>query len=112
MKMEWFELASRSVVVLDQVNSFREESALQWGPVVGTTLRVVSSEAMASLEQQTPNAEEQSAVLPDEDRDPVYEGVYDLEKFSAFSSNTARTAKITGFDECSRYINGEKTSWW
>ena len=50
MKMEWFELASRSVVVLDQVNSFREESALQWGPVVGTTLRVVSSEAMASLE--------------------------------------------------------------
>ena len=54
MKMEWFELASRSVVVLDQVNSFREESALQWGPVVGT-----------SLEQQTPNAEEQSAVLPD-----------------------------------------------
>ena len=80
MKMEWFELASRSVVVLDQVNSFREESALQWGPVVGTTLRVVSSEAMASLEQQTPNAEEQSAVLPDEDRDPVYEEVYDLEK--------------------------------
>jgi len=80
MKMEWFELASRSVVVLDQVNSFREESALQWGPVVGTTLRVVSSEAMASLEQQTPNAEEQNAVLPDEDRDPVYEEVYDLEK--------------------------------
>ena len=49
MKMEWFELASRSVVVLDQVNSFREESALQWGPVVGTTLRVVSSEAMAAI---------------------------------------------------------------
>ena len=84
MKMEWFELASRSVVVLDQVNSFREESALQWGPVVGTTLRVVSSEAMASLEQQTPNAEEQSAVLPDEDRDPVYEEVYDLEKVFGF----------------------------
>ena len=84
MKMEWFELASRSVVVLDQVNSFREESALQWGPVVGTTLRVVSSEAMASLEQQTPNAEEQNAVLPDEDRDPVYEEVYDLEKVFGF----------------------------
>ena len=84
MKMEWFELASRSVVVLDQVNSFREESALQWGPVVGTTLRVVSSEAMDSLEQQTPNAEEQSAVLPDEDRDPVYEEVYDLEKVFGF----------------------------
>ena len=63
MKMEWFELASRSVVVLDQVNSFREESALQWGPVVGTTLRVVSSEAMASLEQQTPNAEEQLSLI-------------------------------------------------
>ena len=84
MKMEWFELASRSVVVLDQVNSFREESALQWGPVVGTTLRVVSSGAMASLEQQTPNAEEKSAVLPDEDRDPVYEEVYDLEKVFGF----------------------------
>ena len=84
MKMEWFELASRSVVVLDQVNSFREESALQWGPVVGTTLRVVSSEAMASLEQQTPNAEEQNAVLPDEDRDPIYEEVYDLEKVFGF----------------------------
>ena len=37
MKMEWFELASRSVVVLDQVNSFREESALQWGPAVSYT---------------------------------------------------------------------------
>jgi len=84
MKMEWFELASRSVVVLDQVNSFREESALQWGPVVGTTLRVVRGEAMASLEQQTPSAEEQSTVLPDEDRDPVYEEVYDLEKVFGF----------------------------
>ena len=84
MKMEWFELASRSVVVLDQVNSFREESALQWGPVVGTTLRVVSSEAIASLEQHTPNTEEQSAVLPEEDRDPVYEEVYDLEKVFGF----------------------------
>ena len=84
MKMEWFELASRSVVVLDQVNSFREESALQWGPVVGTTLRVVNSEAMAFLEQQTPNVKEQNAVLPDEDRDPVYEEVYDLEKVFGF----------------------------
>ena len=84
MKMEWFELASRSVVVLDQVNSFSQESALQWGPVVWPTLRVVSSEAMASLEQKTPNAEEQNAVLPDEDRDPVYEEVYDLEKVFGF----------------------------
>ena len=52
--------------------------------MVGTTLRVVSSEEMASLEQQTPNAVELSAVLPDEDLDPVYEEVYDLEKVFGF----------------------------
>ena len=39
---------------------------------------------MASLEQQTPNAEEQNAILPDDDRDPVYEEVYDLEKVFGF----------------------------
>ena len=84
MKMEWFELASRSLVVMDQVNSFREGSGQQWGPVVGSTLRVVSSEAMDSLEQGSQDSGEQNSVLPDNDDDPIYEEVYDLEKVFGF----------------------------
>ena len=84
MKMEWFELASRSIMVMDQVNSFLEDSGLQWGPVVGSTLRVVSSEAMDSLEQGSQDSGEQNSVLPDNDDDPIYEEVYDLEKVFGF----------------------------
>ena len=84
MKMEWFELASRSLVVMDQVNSFREDSGQQWGPVVGSTLRVVSSEAMDSLEQGSQDSGEQNSVLPDNEDDPIYEEVYDLEKVFGF----------------------------
>ena len=84
MKMEWFELASRSIMVMDQVNSFREDSGQQWGPVVGSTLRVVSSEAMDSLEQGSQDSGEQNSVLPDNDDDPIYEEVYDLEKVFGF----------------------------
>ena len=84
MKMEWFELASRSIMVMDQVNSFREDSGQQWGPVVGTTLRVVSSEAMDSLEQGSQDSGEQNSVLPDNEDDPIYEEVYDLEKVFGF----------------------------
>ncbi len=84
MKMEWFELASRSIMVMDQVNSFREDSGQQWGPVVGSTLRVVSSEAMDSLEQGSQDSGEQNSVLPDKEDDPIYEEVYDLEKVFGF----------------------------
>ena len=84
MKMEWFELASRSIMVMDQVNSFREDSGQQWGPVVGSTLRVVSSEAMDSLEQGSQDSGEQNSVLPDNEDDPIYEEVYDLEKVFGF----------------------------
>ena len=84
MKMEWFELASRSIMVMDQVNSFREDSGQQWGPVVGSTLRVVSSEAMDSLEQGSQDSGEQNSVLPDNENDPIYEEVYDLEKVFSF----------------------------
>ncbi len=84
MKMEWFELASRSIMVMDQVNSFREDSGQQWGPVVGSTLRVVSSEAMDSLEQGSQDSGEQNSVLPDNGDDPIYEEVYDLEKVFGF----------------------------
>ena len=84
MKMEWFELASRSIMVMDQVNSFREDSGQQWGPVVGSTLRVVSSEAMDSLEQGSQDSVEQNSVLPDNEDDPIYEEVYDLEKVFGF----------------------------
>ena len=84
MKMEWFELASRSIMVMDQVNSFREDSGQQWGPVVGSTLRVVSSEAMDSLEQGSQDSGEQNSVLPDNEGDPIYEEVYDLEKVFGF----------------------------
>jgi len=84
MKMEWFELASRSIMVMDQVNSFREDSGQQWGPVVGSTLRVVSSEAMDSLEQGSQDSGEQNSVLPDNEDDPIYEDVYDLEKVFGF----------------------------
>ena len=84
MKMEWFELASRSIMVMDQVNSFREDSGQQWGPVVGSTLRVVSSEAMDSLEQGSQDSGEQNSILPDNDDDPIYEEVYDLEKVFGF----------------------------
>ena len=84
MKMEWFELASRSLVVMDQVNSFREDSGQLWGSVVGSTLRVVSSEAMDSLEQVSQDSGEQNSVLPDNDDDPIYEEVYDLEKVFGF----------------------------
>ena len=84
MKMEWFELASRSIMVMDQVNSFREDSGQQWGPVVGSTLRVVSSEAMDSLEQGSKDSGEQNSVLPDNEDDPIYEEVYDLEKVFGF----------------------------
>ena len=84
MKMEWFELASRSIIVMDQVNSFQEDSGQQWGPVVGSTLRVVSSEAMDSLEQGSQDSAEQNSVLPDNDDDPIYEEVYDLEKVFGF----------------------------
>ena len=84
MKMEWFELASRSIMVMDQVNSFREDSGQQWGPVVGSTLRVVSSEAMDSLEQGSQDSGEQNSVLPDNEHDPIYEEVYDLEKVFGF----------------------------
>ena len=84
MKMEWFELASRSIMVMDQVNSFREDSRQQWGPVVGSTLRVVSSEAMDSLEQGSQDSGEQNSVLPDNEDDPIYEEVYDLEKVFGF----------------------------
>ncbi|MDP6729222.1 MAG: hypothetical protein QF675_04555 [SAR324 cluster bacterium] len=82
--MEWFELASRSIMVMDQVNSFREDSGQQWGPVVGSTLRVVSSEAMDSLEQGSQDSGEQNSVLPDNEDDPIYEEVYDLEKVFGF----------------------------
>ena len=84
MKMEWFELASRSIMVMDQVNSFREDSGQQWGPVVGSTLRVVSSEAMHSLEQGSQDSGEQNSVLPDNEDDQIYEEVYDLEKVFGF----------------------------
>ena len=84
MKMEWFELASRSIMVMDQVNSFREDSGQQWGPVVGSTLRVVSSEAMDSLEQGSQDSGEQNSVLPDNEDDPIYEEVFDLEKVFGF----------------------------
>ena len=84
MKMEWFELASRSIMVMDQVNSFREDSGQQWGPVVGSTLRVVSSEAMDSLEQGSQDSGEQNSVLPDNEDDQIYEEVYDLEKVFGF----------------------------
>ena len=84
MKMEWFELASRSIMVIDQVNSFQEDSGQQWGPVVGSTLRVVSSEAMDSLEQGSQDSGEQNSVLPDNEDDPIYEEVYDLEKVFGF----------------------------
>ena len=84
MKMEWFELASRSIMVMDQVNSFREDSGQQWGPVVGSKLRVVSSEAMDSLEQGSQDSGEQNSVLPDNEDDPIYEEVYDLEKVFGF----------------------------
>ncbi len=84
MKMEWFELASRSIMVMDQVNSFREDSGQQWGPVVGSTLRVVTSEAMDSLEQGSQDSGEQNSVLPDNEDDPIYEEVYDLEKVFGF----------------------------
>ena len=84
MKMEWFELASRSIMVMDQVNSFRKDSGQQWGPVVGSTLRVVSSEAMDSLEQGSQDSGEQNSVLPDNEDDPIYEEVYDLEKVFGF----------------------------
>jgi len=84
MKMEWFELASRSIMVMDQVNSFREDSGQQWGPVVGSTLRVVSSEAMDSLEQGSQDSGGQNSVLPDNEDDPIYEEVYDLEKVFGF----------------------------
>ena len=84
MKMEWFELASRSLVVMDQVNSFREDSGQQWGPGVGSTLRVVSSEAMDSLEQGSQDSGEQNSVLPDNEDDPIYEEVFDLEKVFGF----------------------------
>ena len=56
MKMEWFELASRSVVVLDQVNSFREESALHWGPVVGTCLLYTSPSPRDGLLSRMPSS--------------------------------------------------------
>ena len=84
MKMEWFELASRSIMVIDQVNSFQEDSGQQWGPVVGSTLRVVSSEAMDSLEQGSQDSRDQNSVLPDNEDDPIYEEVYDLEKVFGF----------------------------
>ena len=84
MKMEWFELASRSIMVMDQVNCFREDSGQQWGPVVGSTLRVVSSEAMDSLEQGSQDSGEQNSVLPNNEDDPIYEEVYDLEKVFGF----------------------------
>ena len=84
MKMEWFELASRSIMVMDQVNSFREDSGQQWGPVVGSTLRVVSSEAMDSMEQGSEDSGKQNSVLPDNEDDPIYEEVYDLEKVFGF----------------------------
>ena len=84
MKMEWFELASRSIMVMDQVNSFREDSGQQWGPVVGSTLRVVSIEAMDSLEQVSQDPGKQNSVLPDNEDDPIYEEVYDLEKVFGF----------------------------
>ena len=84
MKMEWFELASRSLVVMDRVNSYREDSGQQWGPVVGSTLRVVSSEAMDSLEKGSQDSGEQNSVLPDNEDDPIYEEVYDLEKVFGF----------------------------
>ena len=44
----------------------------------------MSSEERDSRERQTPNEEEQAAILHDEDRDPVYEEVYDLEKVLGF----------------------------
>ena len=84
MKMEWFELASRSIMVMDQVNSFREDSGQQWGPVVGSTLRVVSSEAMDSMEQGSQDSGEQNPVLPDNIDDQIYEEVYELEKVFGF----------------------------
>ncbi|HCP35557.1 MAG TPA: hypothetical protein DIT94_14280 [Deltaproteobacteria bacterium] len=71
-------------MVMDQVNSFREDSGQQWGPVVGSTLRVVSSEAMDSLEQGSQDSGEQNSVLPDNEDDPIYEEVYDLEKVFGF----------------------------
>ena len=71
-------------MVMDQVNSFREDSGQQWGPVVGSTLRVVSSEAMDSLEQGSQDSGEQNSVLPDSEDDPIYEEVYDLEKVFGF----------------------------
>ena len=84
MKMEWFELASRSLVVMDQVNSFKEETNQQWGPVVGTSLRVVSSEAMEMMEERVHDSSDQKSALPPDENDSAYEEVYDLEKVFGF----------------------------
>ena len=84
MKMEWFELASRSLVVIDQVNSFKEETNLQWGPVVGTSLRVVSSEAMEMLEEGSHVRSDHKSTLPHDGDNSAYEEVYDLEKVFGF----------------------------
>ena len=84
MKMEWFELASRSLVVMDQVNSFKEETSHQWGPVVGTSLRVVSSEAMEMMEEGVHISSEEKSALPPDENDSAYVEVYDLEKVFGF----------------------------